>query len=200
MQFLNLLFFFVKTACNKQTFSHYNCSIIFVTKWIVIFMVIGMLATPWFLFQVAIPVAQGVLESVPTLVTQGSRSKSFSLQFVDRLLSGEQCKEIVLLRDWEIIEKLSYFSFSRFAGSVVRAANDTSPLLLEGIAEFTGSHHTITVHITPYLVIMWINQSSNHRYGTEDIIHYFLALDPFLDVFKSWFVLSRNAYFFFIII
>merc|ERR1712203_488220 len=47
--------------------------------------------------QVAIPVAQGVLESVPTLVTQGSR----------------------------------------FAGSVVRAANDTSPLLLEGIAEFT---------------------------------------------------------------
>ena len=112
-------------------------------------MVIGMLATPWFLFQVAIPVAQGVLESVPTLVTQGSRSKSFSLQFVDRLLSGEQCKEIVLLRDWEIIEKLSYFSFSRFAGSVVRAANDTSPLLLEGIAEFTGSHHTITVHTIP---------------------------------------------------
>merc|ERR1739845_209748 len=40
--------------------------------------------------RVAIPVAQGVLESVPTLVTQGSR----------------------------------------FAGSVVRAANDTSPLLL----------------------------------------------------------------------
>merc|ERR1711981_1198813 len=49
--------------------------------------------------RVAIPVAQGVLESVPTLVTQGSR----------------------------------------FAGSVVRAANDTSPLLLEGIAEFTGA-------------------------------------------------------------
>merc|ERR1712117_922260 len=47
--------------------------------------------------RVAIPVAQGVLESVPTLVTQGSR----------------------------------------FAGSVVRASNDTSPLLLEGIAEFT---------------------------------------------------------------
>jgi len=47
--------------------------------------------------RVAIPVAQGVLESVPTIVTQGAR----------------------------------------FAGSVVRAANDTSPLLLEGIAEFT---------------------------------------------------------------
>jgi len=47
--------------------------------------------------RVAIPVAQGVLESVPTLVSQGSR----------------------------------------FAGSVVRAANDTSPLFLEGIAEFT---------------------------------------------------------------
>ena len=31
-------------------------------------------------------------------------------------------------------------SLSRFAGSVVRAANDTSPLLLEGIAEFTGAH------------------------------------------------------------
>merc|ERR1712080_300389 len=47
--------------------------------------------------RVAIPVAQGVLESVPTLVSQGSR----------------------------------------FAGSVVRAANATSPLFLEGIAEFT---------------------------------------------------------------
>merc|ERR1712168_172102 len=47
--------------------------------------------------RVAIPVAQGVLESVPTLVTQGAR----------------------------------------FAGSVVRAANETSPIFLEGIAEFT---------------------------------------------------------------
>merc|ERR1712117_115152 len=50
--------------------------------------------------RVAIPVAQGVLESVPTLVTQGAR----------------------------------------FAGSVVRAANATSPLFLEGIAEFASAY------------------------------------------------------------
>merc|ERR1711971_1016507 len=60
--------------------------------------------------QVAIPVAQGVLESVPTLVTQGSR----------------------------------------FAGSVVRAANDTSPLLLEGIAEFTDQIPLIADFVSAY--------------------------------------------------
>merc|ERR1719275_66920 len=60
--------------------------------------------------KVAIPVAQGVLESVPQLVTQGSR----------------------------------------FAGSVVRAANDTAPLLLEGITEFTDQLPVIASFASAY--------------------------------------------------
>ena len=154
MQLLNLLFFFVKTACNKQTFSHYNCSIIFVTKWIVIFMVIGMLATPWFLFQVAIPVAQGVLESVPTLVTQGSRSKSFSLQFVDRLLSGEQCKEIVctVKRLWDYWKIIIFFILQVCWQCCESCKWHLAPFVGRncGIHRFSSyhncSHHTIPGH------------------------------------------------------
>jgi len=60
--------------------------------------------------RAAIPVAQGVIGVVPTLVTQGSR----------------------------------------LAGSIIRAANDTAPLILEGLNEFNEQLPLIAGFATAY--------------------------------------------------
>ena len=90
-------------------------------------------------FQVAIPVAQGVLESVPTLVTQGARFRS-------KQIIAASSHNLPLCH---IISHLKVQrALPRFAGSVVRAANETSPIFLEGIAEFTGSHYYHVAYLT----------------------------------------------------
>merc|ERR1712126_585297 len=62
------------------------------------------------LTRAAVPVAQGIVASVPTLVGQGSR----------------------------------------LVGSVIRAANDTAPLVLDGITEFTDQIPLITGFASAY--------------------------------------------------
>ena len=66
---------------------------------------------------------------------------------------------------------LHVITLSRFAGSVVRAANDTSPLLLEGIAEFTGSPFIIVSNHINTKILLHFNliMPAHESYQTETI-------------------------------
>jgi len=104
--------------------------------------------------RVAVPVVQAAAQSVPTLIEtakaaiarfSSDANQDRASRIVDR---GSQVAERVGTVVSQVPELLGHGS--RLLGSVIKAANDTAPLILNGIQEFTEQLPLITGFASAY--------------------------------------------------